>query len=65
MTGRKIMPKGGKPWTPDEEQKLIDMVDGGVARSVIAKTLLRTVASIEGRLNVIRSRRLLKVQRDT
>jgi hypothetical protein len=59
------MPKGGKTWTPEEEQKLIDMVDGEIARPVIAKTLLRTVASIEARLNVIRSRRLLKVQRDT
>jgi hypothetical protein len=59
------MPKGGKTWTPDEEQKLIDMVDGGIARLVIAETLLRTVAAIEGRLNVIRSRRLLEVERDT
>jgi hypothetical protein len=59
------MPKGGKTWTPDEEQKLIDMVDGGIARPVIAETLLRTVAAIEGRLNVIRSRRLLEVERDT
>ena len=59
------MPKGGKPWTSNEEQKLIDMVDGGIARPEIAKALLKTVASIEARLNVIRSRRLLEVQRDT
>jgi hypothetical protein len=58
------MPRGGKTWTPDEEQKLIEMVDGGMARPVIAKTLSRTVASIEARLNVIRSRRMLEVERE-
>jgi hypothetical protein len=41
--------RGGKTWTPDEEQKLIEMVDGGIARPVVAKTLSRTVAAIEGR----------------
>jgi hypothetical protein len=58
-----IMPRGGKTWTPDEEQKLIEMVDGGIARPVVAKTLSRTVAAIEGRLNVIKSWRILEVER--
>ena len=50
------MPRGGKTWTLEDEQKLLGLVKQDVLRPTIAKTLDRTVAAIEGPLNVIRSR---------
>jgi hypothetical protein len=41
------------------------MVDRDVPRAVIAKTLQRTVAAIENRLNIVRNRQMLSVQRKT
>jgi hypothetical protein len=57
--------RGGRSWTADEERKLVEMVDRKVPRSVISKTLQRTVAAIENRLNIVRSRQMLSVQRKT
>jgi hypothetical protein len=50
------MPKGGKSWTAEEEATLQELLAQGAPRPVIAKTLQRIVAAIEGRLNIIRSR---------
>jgi hypothetical protein len=50
------MPKGGKSWTAEEEATLQQLLAQGAPRAVIAKALQRTVAAIEGRLNIIRSR---------
>jgi hypothetical protein len=57
--------RGGRSWTADEERQLMEMVDRDVPRAVIAKTLQRTVAAIENRLNIVRSRQMLSVQRKT
>jgi hypothetical protein len=42
------MPKGGKSWTAEEEATLQELLAQGAPRPVIAKTLQRTVAAIEG-----------------
>lgn len=51
------MPRGRKAWTIDDERQLLELVNQGVSRPIIAKALERTVAAIEGRLNVLRNRR--------
>jgi hypothetical protein len=51
------MPRGGRSWTAEEEKQLLELIDQDVSRAVIAKTLRRTVAAIENRLNIIRSRK--------
>jgi hypothetical protein len=59
------MPKGGKSWTAEEEATLRQLLAQGAPRAVIAKTLQRTVAAIEGRLNVIRNRNELSSSSET
>jgi hypothetical protein len=43
----------------------MEMADRDVPRAVIAKTLQRTVAAIENRLNIVRNRQMLSAQRKT
>jgi hypothetical protein len=57
--------RGGRSWTADEERQPMEMVDRDVPRAVIAKTLQRTVAAIENRLNIVRNRQMLCIQRKT
>jgi hypothetical protein len=56
--------RGGRSWTADEERQLMEMVDRNVPRSVISKTLQRTVAAIENRLNIVRNRQMLSAHRE-
>jgi hypothetical protein len=42
----------------------MEMVDRNVPRSVISKTLQRTVAAIENRLNIVRNRQMLSAHRE-
>jgi hypothetical protein len=57
--------RGGRSWTADEERQLIEMVDRGVPRDVIAKTLQRTLAAIDNRLNIARNRQVLSDRSET
>jgi hypothetical protein len=50
------MARGGRSWTEEHERKLAELADQNVPRPVIAKTLDRTIAGIENRLNLIRKR---------
>lgn len=59
------MPRGGRTWTLEEERKLIEMIDQGVTRPVIANALLRTVAAIEARFHTIKLRKFLDTERST
>jgi hypothetical protein len=56
--------RGGRSWTADEERQLMEMADRNVPRAMIATTLQRTVAAIENRLNIVRNRQMLSVQRE-
>jgi hypothetical protein len=42
----------------------MEMADRNVPRAMIATTLQRTVAAIENRLNIVRNRQMLSVQRE-
>jgi hypothetical protein len=62
------MPRGGRSWTAEEEQSLMALIDQNQHRQAIAQKLGRTVAAIEGRLNVLRNRQgstNARVQTDT
>ena len=48
--------KSPKPWNTEDELRLLELVKQNVSRPEIAKTLGRTVAAIERRLNIVRSR---------
>jgi hypothetical protein len=48
--------KSQKPWNPEDELRLLELVNQNVSRPEIAKMLGRTVAAIERRLNIVRSR---------
>lgn len=45
-----------KSWTTNDELRLQQLVAEGVPRPIIATALRRTVAAVENRLNIIRSR---------
>jgi Trp operon repressor len=45
-----------KPWNTEDELRLVELVNQNLSRPEIAKTLGRTVASIERRLNIVRTR---------
>jgi hypothetical protein len=57
--------RGGRNWTVDEERELVELFSRSVPRAVIAKTLQRTVAAIENRLNIVRNRQILSAHRET
>jgi hypothetical protein len=42
------MPRNNRNWTAEEENRLLDLIASGAPRAVIAKTLQRTEAAIEG-----------------
>jgi DNA-binding NarL/FixJ family response regulator len=48
---RALLPANvGTPWTPDEERRLVEAFQSGIALSDIAKELSRTVRAVEARL---------------
>jgi hypothetical protein len=57
--------RGGRSWTADEERELMALVAREVPHAVIAKTLQRTVAAIENRLNIVKNRQMLSAHRET
>ncbi len=50
------MPRNNKNWTLDDEKTLLDLIAGGASRALIAKTLQRTEAAVEGRLHTLKHR---------
>jgi hypothetical protein len=50
------MPRNNRNWTADDEKCLLDLIASGAPRAVIAKTLQRTEAAIEGRAHALRNR---------
>jgi DNA-directed RNA polymerase alpha subunit len=50
------MPRNNRNWSAEEEKRLLDLIESGAPRAVIAKTLQRTEAAIEGRAHTLRSR---------
>jgi hypothetical protein len=50
------MPRNNRNWSAEEEKQLRDLTESGAPRAVIAKTLQRTEAAIEGRAHTLRNR---------
>ena len=50
------MPRNNRDWTADEEKQLVDLMATGASRALIAKTLQRTEAAIDGRAHAVRHR---------
>ncbi|GAB2182646.1 hypothetical protein DLREEDagrD3_28690 [Denitratisoma sp. agr-D3] len=46
----------GRPWTPEEDIRLLAMIEGGDGKTLAATTLNRPYSSIESRLKVLRGR---------
>jgi hypothetical protein len=44
----------GPPWTPEDDRRLMAMVEAGVDKAMIARKLKRTVAAIISRLAKLR-----------
>jgi hypothetical protein len=57
------MPRNNRYWTADEEIQLLDLMETGASRALIAKTLQRTEAAIDGRLHAMRHRAVLLKER--
>jgi hypothetical protein len=44
----------GKKWTSEEDERLLDLKAKGLTLRLIAKSLNRTAASVDGRLTALR-----------
>jgi hypothetical protein len=44
----------GSPWTPEDDRRLMAMVEAGVDKAMVARKLKRTVAAIISRLGKLR-----------
>jgi len=53
MSARKLL---SRPWTDEEDARLVEMIERGRQRAAIAAALKRTQAAISGRLWVLRDR---------
>ena len=50
-----IMPRYGKrPWEPEEDKQLREMVEAGKTITMISLTLKRTVTAVRGRLGILK-----------
>ena len=50
-----IMPRYGKrPWEPEEDNQLREMVEAGKTITMISLTLKRTVTAVRGRLGILK-----------
>ena len=51
-----ILPKkyGKRPWEPEEEKQLREMVEAGKTITMIALRLKRTVTAVRGRLGILK-----------
>jgi hypothetical protein len=50
-----IMPRYGKrPWEPEEDNQLREMVEAGKAITIISLRLKRTVTAVRDRLGILR-----------
>ena len=51
-----ILPKkyGKRPWEPEEEKQLREMVEAGKTITIISLKLKRTVTAVRGRLGILK-----------
>lgn len=49
-TTKKFPENAGKPWTADEENRLIELYNNGLSKKDISKELCRTTGSVSSRL---------------
>ncbi len=51
----KMMPRYGKrPWKPEEDNQLREMVEAGKTITIISLRLKRTVTAVRGRLGILK-----------
>jgi hypothetical protein len=51
-----MLRKKNRPWTEEEDRRLLDMVTRRRPRTSVAAALRRSVSAIAGRLRILRSR---------
>jgi len=51
-----MLQKKKRPWTDEEDRRLLQMMDGERPRTSMAAALRRSVAAIKGRLRELRAR---------
>jgi hypothetical protein len=50
-----MLQKKRRPWTDDEDRRLLDMLEHERSKTSIAVALRRSVAAVKGRLRVLRT----------